>query len=313
MRGILTALGALTLTVGCAAPGSGPPLPDEGANFKVEGRTPLRGRVPAWSHHSLGWEKLEAISDWLTREGASSEPYWVVEGHLLLAEGRLHYARQEAAHSGERKAKALQGFHIVLAHPGATPAQRSRAQVGLGGLDVRPVDAGAPVLPGILSRGTWGARSATPARLDRATPRWSWITLHHSAMPGARRLNGTLNDSAARLRQIQSAHMNGQGYGDIGYHFLIDPAGRIFEGRSLRHQGAHAGGTNNVGNVGICLLGNFDHDRPSQAALEAMHGLIDVLQASLALPRRNVRGHHEWKSTACPGRYLKPHLARYKR
>lgn len=313
MNGMLLVLGGLGLVVGCAGPGSGPPLSDAGPDIQIDGRTPIRGRVPIWAGHPLAWDKLRAISDWLQREGTYAEPYWVVEGHLQLAEGRLHYSHLEATHASERRSNALQGFHRVLAHPDATASQRSRADVGLSSLEVRPIDAGAPVIPGVLPRRSWGARSPNLRRLDPASARWRWITVHHSAEPGARPLNGTLNGSAAALRDIQSAHMNGEGYGDIGYHFVIDPSGRVFEGRDLRHQGAHAGGENNVGNVGVCLLGNFDHHRPTSAALESMHGLIDVLQARLGLPHRNVRGHHEWKSTACPGRYLKPHLARYDR
>jgi hypothetical protein len=43
--------------------------------------------------------------------------------------------------------------------------------------------------------------------------------------------------------------------GDIGYHYIVDRSGAIWQGRRIRYQGAHARGSANNGNIGIVLLG----------------------------------------------------------
>ena len=115
------------------------------------------------------------------------------------------------------------------------------------------------------------------------------------------------------IRKIQRAHIDASGYGDIGYHFLIGPSGRVFEGRSLEWQGAHAYKDNNVGNVGICLLGNFEETRPTPEQLRALEGLVADLSARYDIPRNRVYGHREFRTTLCPGRNLMVWVSTYRR
>jgi N-acetyl-anhydromuramyl-L-alanine amidase AmpD len=128
-------------------------------------------------------------------------------------------------------------------------------------------------------------------------------------MAAPRALSGAVQDSAGAVRDIQHAHMNVQSYGDIGYHFLIDPYGRVFEGRQLSWQGAHAGGQNNVENIGVCVIGNFERERPTRAALASLDRLVDELSQTYAIDERNVVPHSHWKNTACPGRNLESWLS----
>jgi len=261
----------------------------------------------------LSWSKLSDVATWLETSSAHSDPYWVVEGHLQLAEGRAHFARIEASDRATRRVAAAGGFERVLADPAATSSQRQRAELGLQRLNRGSEGLGATAvqIPGVLPRSAWGARSTAPSRLEPASSTWNWITVHHSADPDGSWLDGSQKASARAIQRMQSAHMNGDRYGDIGYHFLIDSRGRVFEGRSLVWQGAHSGGANNVGNVGICLIGNFEKERPTRAAVDAMHRLIAVLSQRLHIQARRVVGHRHWKSTACPGKHLLPHLGRY--
>jgi N-acetylmuramoyl-L-alanine amidase len=315
-RGNMLAAGIWGLfALACASPGSSPPQPDAGPDYRVSVPSGRDGRVPIWAGRPLTWDKLGLVSDWLQNSGTRADDYWVVEGHLQLAEGRLHYALLEPKLEASRTVAASAGFQRVLAHPRSTSSQRQRAELGLNSLGGvgRGESTPAGGLPGVLARSAWGARRPNTSRMDLARAPWAWITVHHSAEPGAAPLNGSLADTARALRDIQSAHMNGpENMGDIGYHFLIDPSGRVLQGRDLRFRGAHAYRANNIGNVGICLIGNFEHERPTKAAVEAMHGLIDVLRSQLHVPANHIRGHDEWRVTACPGRYLRPHLARYK-
>jgi hypothetical protein len=106
----------------------------------------------------------------------------------------------------------------------------------------------------IISRKTWGAESPT-ADLNPMGPIHG-IVIHHSA--GLSKKQSPLS--------LQQDHMHTRGWADIGYHYVLsqNPEGvwKVFQGRSLQYQGAHAGknsiGQNlNPGQVGIVLMGNY--------------------------------------------------------
>lgn len=151
----------------------------------------------------------------------------------------------------------------------------------------------------IRRRGDWGARSLR-GNHNLMTPIRA-ITVHHSAMPAPGR-----GQAGGQLRSIQRVHQDDQGWADIGYHFLIDPEGNVWEGRRLGVQGAHAGSSGaNVGNIGVCLLGNFDIGSVPGAQARALDELLDALTDWFGLRCSDVWPHKHYKtSTACPGRDL---------
>ncbi|MCU0867203.1 MAG: peptidoglycan recognition protein family protein [Planctomycetes bacterium] len=176
--------------------------------------------------------------------------------------------------------------------------------------DSAPAEASAPKLASLdlalQDRATWKARAVVRKELKPMTP-ITRLTIHHSAMyfrdtrPAA---------CAAQILRIQHEHMQGRGYGDIGYHFLIDPSGRIWKGRGLEWQGAHADGDNNVGNVGICLLGNFLRGRsgqgPTAAQVESMQRLVVGLMRKYRIDAEAIYCHKDLKPTECPGPLMVP-------
>ena len=142
---------------------------------------------------------------------------------------------------------------------------------------------------------------------------WRRITIHHSARPTSELGRQDLPSVADAVRRIQKFHIDDNGWGDIGYHYLIDPQGRILEGRKSAFQGAHAGSNQaNRNNVGICLLGHFDQERPTPAALASLQGLIDSIRKRAGIPRTQVYSHQDFKETECPGRFLETWLERYR-
>ncbi|MCA8975416.1 MAG: N-acetylmuramoyl-L-alanine amidase, partial [Planctomycetes bacterium] len=173
----------------------------------------------------------------------------------------------------------------------------------------RPAASALSRLP-IETRQRWRATAANQSNLDRMD-RVSRITIHHSALyfrdyrPSA---------TAVQLQRIQREHMRGRGYGDIGYHFLIDPAGRIWQGRDLRWQGAHASGENNVRNAGICLLGNFVRGNrghsPTAEQVDALESLVAALCSDYRIARSQIHSHSDFKATECPGPLMEPIIAR---
>ncbi|HLQ37806.1 MAG TPA: peptidoglycan recognition family protein [Planctomycetota bacterium] len=169
--------------------------------------------------------------------------------------------------------------------------------------DREPVANGpAAPLPQMERRSAWSPLPVVAARLDRMTPIYR-LTIHHSAIP----LRENSEQAAAiAIRNIQHEHMQGRGFGDIGYHFLIDPAGRVWEGRDLHWQGAHARDENNIGNVGVCLLGNFIRDRrngqvPTDAQVNALRQLVDSLSGRYTIVPDQIWMHSHFTQTVCPG------------
>ena len=278
--------------------------------------------APAWAGLPDGWAKLEQIQRWLQSDALRYDAYWQLQGELALAEGRLSFCRDEAGTSAASRSSwaarlqaARSGLQRVLDHPEASESQRARARHGLG--DVASLDGASgqePAAPGELQpRTSWRASRPIASRLTRASGSYDKITVHHTADVSGARFDGSLRDSTRTLRQVQSEHMDGRGYGDIGYHYLIDPAGRVFEGRSLAYQGAHAGGVRNRQNIGVCLLGNFETRRPTPQAIAALTELLADLRRDHRITRDQVFCHRELKSTLCPGAHLASWTTDYRR
>ena len=139
-----------------------------------------------------------------------------------------------------------------------------------------------PALPGInvVPRAGWGAQPRVVlSRIEAgdynsAINRSGWrvydqpldqvlrlLVVHHSALPAS---DGP--------REIQRLHQQQRGFADVGYHFMIDARGVIFEGRPVNVRGAHVGG-HNTGAVGVCLLGNFERIEPTPAQLASLSSL----------------------------------------
>jgi len=274
----------------------------------------------------MSWAKLEAIQAWQATSSAPRSSFWGVEADLQLAEGRLEVSGGQGdpvridKRTRERVQLARVGFERVLTSVGANSGQRTRASAGgqrasallqLPGAGSPAADSG---LAGhVVTRAQWAATAANPNKMSRGSSPWRRITVHHSAMSNPLPLSGSLADSSGAVRRIQMAHMQSSGFGDIGYHLLIDPTGRVFQGRELIWQGAHAGGANNVGNIGVCLIGNFDHDRPTSAALASLEQLVTALRSRHRIAASNVVAHSDLKSTRCPGRNLKRWVDGYER
>jgi hypothetical protein len=151
----------------------------------------------------------------------------------------------------------------------------------------------------VIPRARWTMRGPDLSDMRPMLPVTS-ITVHHEGMEAF--TDTSTPDTIERLRRVWNGH-DGRGFGDIGYHFVVDRAGRIWEGRSLRYQGAHVR-SHNEGNIGIMCLGNFDEQRVSEAQRAALEHQLRVLSAKYRVKSRSIKTHKEWVSTACPGRDL---------
>ncbi|MBM4108402.1 MAG: N-acetylmuramoyl-L-alanine amidase [Phycisphaerae bacterium] len=167
-----------------------------------------------------------------------------------------------------------------------------------------PAAGPSPRVAGVMPRSSW--TSAQPIlRLADPMGSISRVTVHHDGMPPV-----TLRSQAEvarRIEQIRKAHVTGRGWADIGYHYVIDPTGRVWEGRPLRLQGAHVQ-DNNPGNMGVLVMGNFDEQSPTSAAREALDAFLADQVMRYRVPVSRVYTHQELKRTACPGRNLQRYM-----
>ncbi|MFA6317671.1 MAG: peptidoglycan recognition family protein [Elusimicrobiota bacterium] len=150
--------------------------------------------------------------------------------------------------------------------------------------------------PEIQTRADW---NAAPPKYDYTLMNVKRVTIHNTA--GAR--PETLEDARSEMRLIQRYHQAGRGWNDIGYHFLIDGAGRVHQGRPENAVGAHVLNMN-TGNVGISFMGNYHppiNDQASPEQLKAAVALIRWLQGAYGIPADGLFGHRDLGKTDCPG------------
>ncbi len=160
----------------------------------------------------------------------------------------------------------------------------------------------------VLPRTDWAPEKHNESLLTKAKS-YHRITLHHE---GARVFSEKDKSSvAAEIGRVYNAHKN-LGYGDIGYHLVVDYAGRVWGGRSLGYWGAHVSGENE-GNIAVMALGNFQEQRPSVEQNAAVITLVKGLKARYKIKGSRVYGHCDLGYTICPGRYLYPAVNEGKR
>jgi hypothetical protein len=127
--------------------------------------------------------------------------------------------------------------------------------------------------PAIISRAGWGADES----LRRHAPEYSGTVkaafVHHTVQTN----RYAPSESAALIRADYVYHVRSRGWNDIGYNFLVDRYGRVFEGRyggvTRPVLGAHAGGFNTY-TTGVALLGTFTRSRPPAGMVAALQRLL---------------------------------------
>jgi hypothetical protein len=176
--------------------------------------------------------------------------------------------------------------------------------------------------PPIIMRSAWKANEA----IRRAPPTYARTMqlglVHHTAGSNSY----TASQSAAIVRGIEIYHVKGNGWNDIGYNFLVDKYGQVFEGRyggiDKNVIGAHAEGFN-TSSFGVALLGTYQSVAPTAAEKTALVNLLawrmDIAHVDplstltftsggngrfpVGTPvfLRAVSGHKDTGFTSCPG------------
>lgn len=196
-----------------------------------------------------------------------------------------------------------------------------------------PAANAAPVVatPAIVPFSEW-APAACPAPTGEEPTATKRLVVHHTHEPVAH----TPEEVLPALALTCSAHTD-RGFSTIGYHYVVDPWGTIYQGRggmprddgsppTTQAQGAHVAGTN-TGAVGVVFLGDHEDEPPTAAALEAATHLlawlleptgrdpaehVPVVSSGVGTARHTgpvkldaVAGHSASNHTACPGEHLR--------
>ncbi len=169
--------------------------------------------------------------------------------------------------------------------------------------------------PVIYSRAQWGAdeRMRGKSSLHYGDVHAGFV--HHTVNANTY----TRAEVPALLRSIYAYHVRVRGWSDIGYNYLIDRFGRIWEGRyggiDRAVVGAHTLGYNDD-SFAASAIGNYELTKPSKATLQAyatlfawklsLHG-VDASSTRQYVTSRwfqAINGHRDAAATACPGKYL---------
>jgi hypothetical protein len=179
--------------------------------------------------------------------------------------------------------------------------------------------------PPIIPRFSWGAEESIRRAPPQYAPTLQLAIVHHTVNSN----DYTPQQSAAIVRGIEVYHVKANGWNDIGYNFIVDKYGQVFEGRyggvDRNVVGAHSQGFN-TGSVGVAVLGTYTNTAISPAAKSALEKLlawrldlahVDPLAtlnflsggnsrfpAGVPVFLRAISGHRDTYFTECPGNAL---------
>ncbi|MEU6812623.1 peptidoglycan recognition protein [Streptomyces sp. NPDC046831] len=231
-------------------------------------------------------------------------------------------------------ARAVSAAGAGLAPPGATEipalgkAATEKEMFTLRGEEPTASQRAKPYIgprPGIVIRRGWGADEKLRRGGFVYTTKVKAAFVHHTASGN----NYTCAQAPSVIRGIYRYHVRSMGWRDIGYNFLVDKCGRIYEGRAggvaRAVLGAHTMGFNS-NSMGVAVIGTYSKSKPPAATVQAVAqltawklGLYGMNPKSttylksgggnLYAKGKNVRlnvisGHRDGFATDCPGRQL---------
>jgi hypothetical protein len=152
----------------------------------------------------------------------------------------------------------------------------------------------------VICKEAWGAQSVAGEFRDHQIDQ---ITVHHTAV-----LLEANKDAPARARRHQAYHQS-LGWPDLAYHYLIDAAGNVYEGRPVSAVGDTATDYDPTGHLLICCEGDFSRQEVPAAQYESLVAMLAWGAAEFGVDPETIRGHRDLASTTCPGDALYAPLA----
>ena len=289
-----------------------------GGAVEVRTRRAADGAWTAWQRlESDGASPAEPGSADATAARGGTDPLWVGESDGVEA----------AVAAGPGRTTPLPaGLRIDLINPGDPPAP------ALG--RAAPVELPSRPAPAVVSRAGWGANEAIVKGAPEYTSDVQVVFVHHTAGSN----DYSCADSAAIVRAIETYHVKSNHWDDIGYNFLVDKCGTLFEGRKGGIDrpvlGAHTLGFNSRSSA-IAVLGSYTDrgvtarvrrviaqvaaykigaygNTPAGRVTLVSSGSDRYAEGSRAVLNR-ISGHRDTGRTECPGDALYSRLGAIRR
>ncbi|MBA3308922.1 MAG: N-acetylmuramoyl-L-alanine amidase [Nocardioidaceae bacterium] len=281
------------------APGTAP------TGLSVEARTLRNGTWSDWTHlHFDPEEAPSAAEDSQVRDGTA--PVWSGDSTGV----------EVAVYSSDGSTPADLQLNAIDPGTSSYDAELASEQTSLaaaGASDAGPKAGQFPGKPRTISRARWGADESLGDKCfpPRYGSTFKMVFVHHTVGSNSY----SEYESPAVVRGVHAYHTASRGWCDIGYNFLVDRYGNVYEGRDggIRKsvRGAHAGDYN-TNTTGISLMGNFEEAYPTRPMKHALVQLIAWRMGSayhgaygrtrVAGDRfKRIAGHRDAMSTACPG------------
>lgn len=310
-----------------------------GATRHLDGTAQVRtrsldtGEWTAWQDLETNVDPVEDPEERADARGAS-EPLWV---------GPSDGVEVQVVHEdGSTSAGLPKGLEVNLVDPGVVTAAEQKStgtEPAAYAADVTPSpSATTPTAPAstvpeppVTSRAGWGADESISPDPSEYNADVKAVFVHHTAGSN----DYSCADSASVVRGIYAYHVQTNGWNDIGYNFLVDKCGTIFEGRKGGVDqpvlGAHTYGWNRE-STGISVLGEYTSAGASNAALESVSRIAawklgqygvdptSTVQLKAGATQKNlagtsftsgesytfnrISGHRDGYATECPGNSL---------
>lgn len=208
---------------------------------------------------------------------------------------------------GEGNLVVLDRFQVTYIDPTDGPWEKDRTTTMM---RTSAINSDTNIPPSIITRAQWGANENY--RYDSLGEIWpaEYSTVEHAIVHHAA-VNYS-SDGYNAVRSIYHYHAITQGWGDIGYNYLVDTSGRIFEGR--------VGGANviaghafqyAIGSSGICVMGDFSRADPPYASKLALANIVAYVTRDLNPHGRKqfhevpnlptIAAHRDVVASTCPG------------
>lgn len=155
----------------------------------------------------------------------------------------------------------------------------------------------------LVTRAQWGARAyRTPSGATPYGRARKGVKVHYLGAPYTDRPH---DKCAAYVRSLQNSHMDGNGWSDIGYSFVVCTHGYVHEGRGLKRRNSANGNTSlNDENYAVCaLVGSSGLTQPTGPQLNGIRDAIEYCREKG--PAGDwIGGHRDGYATTCPGAAL---------
>lgn len=155
----------------------------------------------------------------------------------------------------------------------------------------------------ITARSTWGAQHV-PENYN--VPMAEGVSIHHSVTATLAE-DASIEDEIKQMHEIEKIGRQRFGY-TVSYNVVIFPSGRAYQGCPFDKRGQHTDNANSKIRS-ICFAGNYESKSPTQKQLDTARALIAEGRGKWWGKGAYVRGHKDFKATACPGQNVYKHMA----